>query len=160
MKVIVASTFFQRSLGLIPKQLPRSLRLIPKRILQSLRLTPKRILQSLRLIPKRSQQRLGLNSKQLWLGAELTAEHTVPSLSVLDPNVLFFPRCQSLHTIGMVRSIDIAFIDVQNRVLASRREVPPLQIVSCPGASGALERFSHDSWWPDQGETLRLTEVK
>ncbi len=148
-KVIVASTFFHRSLGLISKQFPISLRLISKKKQQSLGLIPERLQQRLRLILKRS-----------WRCAGSPAEYTTLSPSTPGPDALFFPCCQSLHTIGMVRSVDIAFIDAQNRVLASRREVPPLQIVSCPGASGALERFSQDSLWPEQGEIVRLTEVK
>lgn len=113
MKIVVASTFFQRCLGLIPKQF----------------------------------QRGGLSAALL-------------EPSSLQSSALFFPRCQSLHTIGMLRHVDIAFIDAQSCVIKSCRAVPPLRIVSCAGADAALERFSKDSRWPQEGETVVLEEVK
>ena len=66
-------------------------------------------------------------------------------------DLLFFPRCRSVHTLGMRQPIDLAFLDEKGTVLASYRELPPWRIRFCPIAFGACERLARDEAWPEAG---------
>lgn len=53
---------------------------------------------------------------------------------------LWFPRCATIHTIGMREEIDVVFLDDRNRVVRTLCGVPPNRIaVSCPNASSTIE---------------------
>jgi uncharacterized membrane protein (UPF0127 family) len=70
-----------------------------------------------------------------------------------------FPRCRSVHTLGMSYPIDVAFLDDSGRVLLSRRHMPPMSVVGCPGAAMAIERPSSGAAWPVCGETLDVSAI-
>lgn len=57
-------------------------------------------------------------------------------------DVIWFPKCSSVHTFFMTHALDIVFADKEGRVLLSLEEVPPCRIIRCQGASFVLERFS------------------
>lgn len=52
---------------------------------------------------------------------------------------LLIPRCASVHTFGMRFSLDLVFLDAEQRVLAIRRGVPPRRLVWQRGARAVLE---------------------
>lgn len=52
---------------------------------------------------------------------------------------LLFPRCSSVHTFGMRFELDLYFLDVEGRVIAVRRRVPPRRVVWKRGACAVLE---------------------
>lgn len=51
-----------------------------------------------------------------------------------------FPRCRSVHTWFMAYPLDIAFIDVEGKILEVDYAVRPFRTVACPRAWGVLER--------------------
>jgi uncharacterized membrane protein (UPF0127 family) len=52
---------------------------------------------------------------------------------------LLIPRCSSVHTFGMRFALDLYFLDVERRVIAVRRRVPPRRVVWKRGACAVLE---------------------
>lgn len=72
--------------------------------------------------------------------------------------VMLFAPCSSLHTFGMHRPIDVAFLDKNGCVLRRFREVPPHRILVCLGARSAIERFAASSYWPREGEKVCIQE--
>jgi uncharacterized membrane protein (UPF0127 family) len=52
---------------------------------------------------------------------------------------LLIPDCSSVHTFGMRFSLDVLFLDDEERVLEIRRGVPPGRVLRCPGAMAVLE---------------------
>lgn len=56
--------------------------------------------------------------------------------------VMVFPRCSSVHTCFMRRSLDIAFVAGDGSVLNVYEGVPPFRLRSCRGSVMVLERFS------------------
>lgn len=53
---------------------------------------------------------------------------------------LWFPRCSTIHTLGMREEIDVLFLDDRNRVVRTLCGVPPNRIaVSCSNASSTIE---------------------
>lgn len=78
-----------------------------------------------------------------------------------DAEALFLENCRAIHTVGMAYPIDIAFIDSNNRVIKSMREVKPGVLkVSSRDVSGVLERKSSASYWPQGGTELTFVPVK
>ncbi|MCL2632716.1 MAG: DUF192 domain-containing protein [Coriobacteriia bacterium] len=87
------------------------------------------------------QRLLGLFAKDVLLGAD----------------ALLIASCNSIHTFGMRKHIDIAFIDSEGMVIKSIRNLHPNCLVSCSGAKAVLERFSSsDQYWFEQGDRLVL----
>lgn len=54
--------------------------------------------------------------------------------------VLVLPRCRDIHTFGMRRSIDVAFLDSRGQVVDSYRNVAPGCRIRSPMAAMAVER--------------------
>jgi uncharacterized protein len=52
---------------------------------------------------------------------------------------LLIPDCRSVHTFGMRFSLDVLFLDDEERVLELRHGVPPGRFLRCPGAMAVLE---------------------
>ena len=72
-------------------------------------------------------------------------------------DVLMLFSCKSIHSFGMNRNIDVAFIDSVGNVLKSIRGLPPNRLVSCHGAMATIERFSDSStYWLKPGDRLKL----
>lgn len=71
-------------------------------------------------------------------------------------DVLAIPRCCDVHTFGMRRSIDVAFVDRRGFVLHSERAVLPCRRRRVKGASCVLERFAADRPWVSEGALLQV----
>jgi uncharacterized membrane protein (UPF0127 family) len=52
---------------------------------------------------------------------------------------MLFRRCRSVHTFGMARSISIAFLDANLRVVGVRRSPPRRFLIATGGARHVLE---------------------
>ncbi|MGI6032023.1 MAG: DUF192 domain-containing protein [Coriobacteriales bacterium] len=59
-----------------------------------------------------------------------------------DGGVLVIAPCSDIHTFGMRRDLDVAFLDASGKVLASYVAVGPHRRIRCTGAVAVLERFS------------------
>ena len=89
-------------------------------------------------------------------------------------DVLVIAPCNDIHTLGMHRPIDVAFVDEEGLVLKTYKCLAPGRRLRHPGAHAVLERFSPpderslegevpllacgshaDSWW-HAGERVRL----
>ena len=56
---------------------------------------------------------------------------------------LLIEPCGSVHTVGMRYAIDLALLDAQGRVVATRSELKPLRLAAARGAKRALELPAH-----------------
>lgn len=75
---------------------------------------------------------------------------------------LILVPCNSVHTLGMRFSIDIAFVDSDGRVLMSRENVlPGLVRIACRRAVITLERphGGGGERWPQEGDSICLDVV-
>jgi uncharacterized protein len=52
---------------------------------------------------------------------------------------LLFPRCRSVHTVGMRFPIDLVFLDRHGWPVEIRRAVKPGRVVTCRKASAVIE---------------------
>lgn len=73
--------------------------------------------------------------------------------SAMD-GVLLIAPCKDIHTFGMGRSIDVAFLAADSTVMESHRGVPPNRRLRCKGAVATLERFAAEAPWPEPGERI------
>lgn len=64
---------------------------------------------------------------------------------------MIFPRCRSVHTMGMRIPIDIVFLDVDNRVLAVHPRVAPCSLTAGTRAVRGILELP-----PGRAERLRL----
>lgn len=76
-------------------------------------------------------------------------------LSDFDGVLILVPCCD-IHTFGMGRPIDVAFITREGRVAASYRDVPPRRRLRCRGAAAVLERFADGAPWPQAGDRVAI----
>ena len=85
--------------------------------------------------------------RQRFLGFEVPIATTWLSrllgLAVLSreraPAGLLIPRCRSVHTFGMLFSLDLLFFDREGRVVELCRNVPAGRLVRRPAADAVLE---------------------
>lgn len=70
--------------------------------------------------------------------------------------VLVLAPCADVHTFGIRRSLDIAFVDRWGIVLESYRRVPPGRRRRCKGACYTLERWaeSGEAWFERGGSVF------
>lgn len=75
--------------------------------------------------------------------------------------VLLIVPCRDIHTWGMRRSLDVAFVGAQGRVLAAYRDVGPRRRLRHRDARAVLERF-HDARadWFQEGDLVVITGGK
>ena len=64
--------------------------------------------------------------------------------------------CDDIHTIGMRRPIDVAFVNVDGVVLESYRRVPPNRRLRNRRAALTLERYSIEASWYEPGDVVQL----
>lgn len=72
----------------------------------------------------------------------------------LDGVLLLVP-CNDIHTCGMCRPIDVAFVSAHGEVLESHRHVEPWRRLRNGRATATLERFSSDEAWFEPGDRIR-----
>ena len=70
---------------------------------------------------------------------------------------LILMPCNDVHTVGMVRKLDIAFVDRCGVVLESYRAVGPMRRLRCPRAVATIERFAECGAWFSEGDRVGLT---
>lgn len=73
--------------------------------------------------------------------------------------VLLIAPCHDVHTLGMKRPLDIAFVSSEGVILASHVEVGPNRRLRDRRAAATLERFSCESAWFAPGERLDLSPL-
>ncbi len=77
---------------------------------------------------------------------------------------LLIPRCRSVHTFGMRFALDLAFLDEDGRVLATRRAVPPCRLASDRRAAAVLElpcrRERWVTWSSEGAEQITMTAAR
>lgn len=71
-------------------------------------------------------------------------------------DAILIAPCRSVHTFGMRRAIDVAFLDEFGRVVLVRRGLLPHRCVWSKEAVCVIERFSHDGKWLEEGERVLL----
>lgn len=69
--------------------------------------------------------------------------------------VLLLVPCNDIHTFGMCRPIDVAFVSADGAVLESHRDVAPNRRLRNRRASATLERFSTDDAWYEPGDLMQ-----
>lgn len=91
-----------------------------------------------------------------------------------EDEVLVLSPCNSIHTLGMRHSIDVAFVDGTGKVLKAEQDIKPGMRLSCEGAKFAIERFSLENTascssgervvnacnWLSEGEIMVLCTLK
>lgn len=73
---------------------------------------------------------------------------------------LLIAPCHAVHTWGMERAVDVAFLDESGCVVASYCSIRPRQLLRCHGAHAVLERFSRDDPWFRPGDQIVLDTAK
>ncbi len=82
-------------------------------------------------------------------------------LSRPDEGALLLLPCADVHTVGMGRRIDVAFVDGTGCVLAAYRDVGPFRRLRHRGAAAVVERFSSCSTpWFEPGDRMGVVPVK
>lgn len=71
---------------------------------------------------------------------------------------LLLTPCNDVHTFGMRRAIDIAFIEPDGTVLEAHRGVGPCRRVRCRTAVATIERFAAETPWFDRGDRVELKD--
>lgn len=67
-----------------------------------------------------------------------------------------FPRCRSVHTVGMDHELDVAFVDGEGQVLEVARGVGPHRLLTRPEADWVMERAAAQDRWVTEGDRVRL----
>lgn len=75
------------------------------------------------------------------------------------PDLLLLTPCNDIHTFGMRREVDVAFIASDGTVLESHRSLGACRRVRCKNASSTLERIAEDSPWFEQGDCVELKRL-
>ena len=73
--------------------------------------------------------------------------------------VLLLTPCNDVHTFGMSRAIDVAFIAADGLVLESHREVGACRRLRCRPATATLERIAVEAPWFERGDRVELKEL-
>ena len=90
--------------------------------------------------------RLATRAARKTKGLLLSREHA---------EALLLAPCCDVHTAGMRHRLDIAFVDVQGRVLEAHRDVGPFRRLRNKGAAAVVERFSSCSTpWFSAGDRI------
>lgn len=72
--------------------------------------------------------------------------------------VLVLMPCNDVHTFGMRREIDIAFVDSGGTVVGSHRGVGARCRIRCPAAVVTIERFAEEAPWYEWGDHVDLKD--
>ena len=72
----------------------------------------------------------------------------------IDARTYVLCGCSSIHTCGMIKPIDVAFVSVEGEVLEVKRKVKPFAFLKNTKAYFVIERFSSDEEWFCAGEVI------
>ena len=75
------------------------------------------------------------------------------------PDLLLLSPCNDIHTFGMRRSIDVAFLSSDGTVLEAYRQVGRRRRLRCKRASSTLERVSREEPWFQRGDRVDLKQL-
>ncbi|MBQ9000583.1 MAG: DUF192 domain-containing protein [Eggerthellaceae bacterium] len=70
--------------------------------------------------------------------------------------VLLIVPCHDIHTFGMKRAIDVAFVSSDGLVIESYLAVGPRRRIRCRKAAVTLERYAVDAPWLEVGDRIEL----
>lgn len=68
----------------------------------------------------------------------------------------FIVPCDDIHTFGLKKPIDAAFVGDDGRVLSVCRNMSPLRRKRVYGAAFVVERFAREGAWLQEGDVLGL----
>ena len=68
--------------------------------------------------------------------------------------VLLLVPCNDVHTFGMKRALDIAFVSAEGRIIEAHRNVKPNRRLKNRHAKATLERFSNEDPWCEPGDAI------
>lgn len=72
------------------------------------------------------------------------------------PGVIVLAPCRDVHTFGMRRPIDLAFVNGEGLVVEAHRSVGPGRRLRCRSARAVIERFSCRDPWLREGDRIGL----
>ena len=72
--------------------------------------------------------------------------------------LVLFP-CNDVHTYGMRRPIDVAFVTAEGLVAESYRDVGPKRRLRCREADFTLERFAREGPWFQAGNQVDIRKL-
>lgn len=72
---------------------------------------------------------------------------------------LLIVPCRDIHTYGMRKAIDVAFVSKEGLALKVVRGLTPRKRVRCKGSAAVIERFAIDGDWFQEGDRLCLCKV-
>lgn len=76
-------------------------------------------------------------------------------------DALLLAPCCDVHTAGMHRRLDIAFVDARGCVLEAYRDVGPFRRLRNKGAAAVVERFSScSSPWFSAGDRMGVVRLE
>ena len=75
-----------------------------------------------------------------------------------DKTLVLVP-CNDVHTFGMRRKVDVAFVSSTGKVLEVRRALAPWGRARCAPAYATLERFATDEPWFESGDRVELARI-
>ena len=70
--------------------------------------------------------------------------------------MLLLAPCNDIHTFGMKRNLDIAFIDSKGTVVKAATGVTPSRRMRVPGAAAVLERHACGLPWFQEGDQIQI----
>ena len=76
--------------------------------------------------------------------------------SPVRPGALLLAPCRDVHTVGMRRALDIAFVDADGVVVEAYRDVGPMRRIRCRKALATIERFSESTPWFTAGDRVAI----
>lgn len=71
-------------------------------------------------------------------------------------DVLVLMPCCDIHTFGMKKPVDVAFISPEGCVLKVVRGLEPNKRLKCSGAALVMERYSSLDSWPQEGMKIHF----
>lgn len=69
--------------------------------------------------------------------------------------VLMLVPCHDIHTFGMWRPLDVAFVAADGTVIEAHRNVAPCRRLKNREAAATLERFAADARWFAPGDRVQ-----
>lgn len=70
--------------------------------------------------------------------------------------VLVLIPCCDIHTFGMKKTLDVAFVSLDGCVLKVAHDLAPSKRLKCRGASFVMERYSSSEPWPQVGMKIHF----